>query len=173
MRATEFTELQFITDKNGSFKFISMQNYYNLLYREEEREMITFCQENSLGKVGCIPRSPIAKGLLARSVKPQSEHETDSWLGVLSLLKTVDDEIINRVEKVAEKLGVSMANVATAWVISKGHSPIVGIKTVERVEDTIRSTKLKLNEDDIKYFEEPYHPKSWFLNDYSETGLKY
>lgn len=166
MRATEFAELQFIADKNGWFKFISMQNYYNLLYREEEREMIPFCQTNTLGKVGCIPYSPIAMGLLARPVNSQSQHnrtnDTDKWLGTISLLKVADDEIINRVEKVADKLGVSMANVATAWVISKGATPIVGINTVERVEDTIRSISLKLSEEDIKYLEEPYAPKPVF-----------
>lgn len=166
MRATDFAELQFVADKNGWFKFISMQNYYNLLYREEEREMIPYCQDNIFGKVGCIPWSPIARGLLARPVAAESEHnrnnETDLYLSIISLLKTVDDEIITRVEKVSKKLGASMANVATAWVISKGHTPIIGINTVERVEDTIRAISLKLSEEDIKYLEEPYVPKAVF-----------
>lgn len=167
MRATEFAELQYVADKNGWFKFISMQNYYNLLYREEEREMIPYCNDNILGKVGCIPWSPIARGLLARPVNSESEHNrnnnTDIMIGKLtnSELKA-DAEIISRVEKVAKKLGVSMANVATAWVVSKGHTPIVGINTLERVDDTINALSLKLSDEDIKYLEEPYIPRAVF-----------
>lgn len=166
MRATDFAELQYVADKNGWFKFISMQNYYNLVYREEEREMIPYCNDNIFGKVGCIPWSPIARGLLARPWKSESQHnrnsDTDIYISLLTGLQYADEEIINRVEKVAKKLGVSMANVATAWVISKGHTPIVGINTEERVDDTIRAISLKLSEEDIKYLEEPYVPKPVF-----------
>lgn len=167
MRATEFAELQYVADKNGWFKFISMQNYYNLLYREEEREMIPYCKENLFGKVGCIPWSPIARGLLARPVNAESKHNRNSNTDILIGLLTnpelsADNEIISRVEKVAKKLEVSMANVATAWVISKGHTPIVGINTEERVEDTLRGIFLKLSDEDIKYLEEPYVPKPVF-----------
>lgn len=163
MRATEFAELQYVADKNGWFKFISMQNYYNLIYREEEREMIPYCKDNMFGQVGCIPWSPIARGLLARPVDAQSEHnrnsDTDIMISLLKKLGGADDEIILRVEKIAAKLGVSMANVATAWVISKGHTPIVGINTLARVDDTLRAILLKLSEEDVKYLEEPYVPK--------------
>lgn len=164
MRATEFAELQFIAEKNGWFKFISMQNYYNLIYREEEREMIPFCSGTSLGKVGCIPWSPIARGILARPLKEPSQHnrnlETDASQKASQVREnTPDAEIIQRVEEVAKKHGVSMANVATAWVISKGHSPIVGINTVERVENTLVAISLKLTDEEIKYLEEPYKPK--------------
>ena len=68
MRAVDFAQLQFIAEQNGWHKFISMQNYYNLIYREEEREMIPFCQTNYLSKVGIIPWSPLARGVLARSL---------------------------------------------------------------------------------------------------------
>lgn len=167
MKATEFAQLQFLADKNGWFKFISMQNFYNLIYREEEREMIPFCEDNIFGKVGCIPWSPIARGLLARPVDSDSEYNRNAQTDILLKHLTVREveserEIINRVETVAKKLGVSMANVATAWVISKGHTPIVGINTIERVEDTLRAISLKLSEEDIKYLEEPYVPKAVF-----------
>lgn len=166
MKAVEFAELQFIADKNGWFKFISMQNYYNLIYREEEREMIPFCQSSSLGKVGCIPWSPIARGLLARPYNTESENnrseKTDFLQAALKKSASQDKAIIDRVEEVAKKLDVSMTNVATAWVISKGCSPIVGINSVARVEDTVRSIRLKLTEEDIKYLEEPYESKAVF-----------
>lgn len=167
MRATEFAELQYVADKNGWFKFISMQNYYNLLYREEEREMIPYCKDNIFGKVGCIPWSPIARGLLARPTNVESEHnrndKTDIMIGKLTgpELKA-DQEINRRVEEVANKLGVSMANVATAWVIGKGHTPIVGINTLDRVDDTIKAISLKLLDEDVKYLEEPYIPRAVF-----------
>ncbi|KAK6463202.1 NADP-dependent oxidoreductase domain-containing protein [Scheffersomyces coipomensis] len=162
MKATEFAQLQFIADKNGWFKFISMQNYYNLIYREEEREMVPFCNDNVIGKVGLIPWSPIAMGILARPYNPDAKHARDS--PIINLLKynevsKSDVEIINRVEETAKKHGVSMATIATAWLISKGASPIVGLNSVERVEELARATTFKLTEDEIKYLEEPYEPK--------------
>jgi len=165
MKATEFSQLQFIADKNGWFKFISMQNYYNLLYREEEREMIPFCNESDFGKVGLIPWSPNARGLLARPVNAQSKFNrntsSDKTLKTLGLdvLSDNDKEIVNRVEEVAKERGVSMAVVSSAWVLSKGCAPIVGINSEERIEDTIEAIKLKLTEKEINYLEEPYVAK--------------
>ncbi|KAK6453995.1 NADP-dependent oxidoreductase domain-containing protein, partial [Scheffersomyces xylosifermentans] len=133
MRAVEFVQLQFIADKNGWFKFISMQNYYNLLYREEEREMIPFCNDNEFGKVGLIPYSPIARGVLARPVGVLSTHnrntdvdKTKKSMG-LSNLSEADIEIINRVEEIAIKRGVSMVVISSAWDFSKGAFPIIGL----------------------------------------------
>lgn len=167
MRAVEFAELQFTAEKHGWFKFVSMQNYYNLLYREEEREMIPFCLNLTLGSVTCIPWSPIARGLLSRPLGSQSDvgstrSETDGTILFVGLknLTDADSEIIKRVEEVAKKHNVSMANVATAWVLSKGHAPIVGINSVERVEDTLKAFELTLSEDEVKYLEEPYVPRA-------------
>lgn len=166
MRAVEFAELQFTAERNGWFKFISMQNYYNLLYREEEREMIPFCKKLVLGSVTCIPWSPIARGLLSRPLEAQSDlgssrGATDVVFQRLGLksLSEADSEIIKRVEEVAKKHRVSMAIVATAWVLSKGHAPIVGINSVERVEDILKSFDVKLSEEEIGYLEEPYVPR--------------
>lgn len=164
MKAVEFAELQFIAEQNGWFKFISMQNYYNLLYREEEREMIPFCNDSFLGKVGCIPWSPIARGVLARPYGVQSTNRNssnDSYIKSIGLedSEASDKEIINRTEEIAKKHGVPMAAVATAWVVSKGASPTVGINKVERVADSLKALELKLTEEEIAYLEEPYVPK--------------
>ncbi|KAK6462694.1 NADP-dependent oxidoreductase domain-containing protein [Scheffersomyces coipomensis] len=162
LRATEFAELQFIADKNGWFKFISAQNYYNLLYREDEREMIPFAERNSLGKVGLIPWSPIAMGNLARPYDPNAKfrriHPIVDILQYNDFPKS-DIEIINRVEGVAKKYDTSMIIVATAWLISKGACPIVGLNSVERVEEIVKATHFKLTEEEIKYLEQPYEPK--------------
>nr|WOG36155.1 uncharacterized protein [Candida metapsilosis] len=164
MKATEFAQLQFIAEQNGWHKFISMQNYYNLIYREEEREMIPFCKENDLSKVGIIPWSPIARGVLTRPVgevsanKRQDSDQKFTRLG-LDALTDADTEIIKRVEKVAKDHGESMAVIATAWVISKGCNPIVGLNSEKRVEDIIKATVVKLSDDEVKYLEEPYTPK--------------
>ncbi|KAI5961571.1 LPG20 [Candida theae] len=165
MKATEFAELQFIAEHNGWHKFISMQNYYNLIYREEEREMIPFCKSNDLSKVGIIPWSPIARGVLTRPVGKVSENkrqESDKTFARLGLdnLTDADKEIINRIEKVAKDHNESMAVIATAWVISKGCNPIVGLNSEKRVEDIIRATTVELSEDEFKYLEEPYKPKN-------------
>ncbi|KAK6453996.1 aryl-alcohol dehydrogenase [Scheffersomyces xylosifermentans] len=165
MRAVEFAQLQFIADKNGWFKFISMQNFYNLLYREEEREMIPFCNDNEFGKVGLIPWSPIARGVLARPLGVQSSYNRNSNtdrgqpLFGLNDSSEPDKQIINRVEEISKKHGVSMAVVASAWVLSKGAFPIIGLNSEERVDDALKSLTLKLSDEEIAYLEEPYQPK--------------
>ncbi|EGW35047.1 uncharacterized protein SPAPADRAFT_58179 [Spathaspora passalidarum NRRL Y-27907] len=168
MKAVEFAQLQFIADKNGWHKFISMQNYYNLLYREEEREMIPFCQEGDFGKVGLIPWSPIARGVLSRPLSASSvnkRNESDKSFQRLHLddLPEADKEIVNRVEVLSKKRGVSMAVVATAWVISKGCNPIVGLSSTARVDDILGATTFKLSEEEIKYLEEPYVARAFML----------
>ncbi|KAI5953549.1 LPG20 [Candida jiufengensis] len=165
MKATEFAQLQFIAEQNGWFKFISMQNYYNLLYREEEREMIPFCQTNDFGKVAIIPWSPLATGVLARpaNVKSESKRGDDDG-GILKMLgldnlKDNEKEILNRVEELAKKHDVSMAVIAIAWALKKGCNPIVGVSSVKRVDDNVRAANLKLTDEEAKYLEEPYQPK--------------
>ena len=160
MAAWEFQTLQNIADKHGWHKFICMQNYYNLLYREEEREMIPYCHDTG---VGLIPWSPIARGILARpweSRDTRREH-SDKMLAFLirSRETDVDKAIVERVEKVAKANNVSMAAVATAWCISKGVNPIIGLSTKARIDEALKNSKLKLALEDIKYLEEPYLPK--------------
>ena len=159
MRATEFAELQFTAEKNGWHKFIVVQDLYNLLYREEEREMIPFAKKHG---VGIIPWSPNARGVLTRPLSETSErHKSDPQFKNLGLnnLTEEDKEIVNRVEEVAKKHSVSQAIVATAWVLSKGTYPIVGLNSVARVEEAVVASHFKLTEDEIEYLEEPYKPK--------------
>ncbi|ODQ57155.1 hypothetical protein WICANDRAFT_35844 [Wickerhamomyces anomalus NRRL Y-366-8] len=168
MKAVEFAEYQHIADKNGWQKFISMQSFYNLLNREDEREMNYYCDKTG---VGLIPWSPLAGGTLARPVpKEESEFTTRTQVTKFNALigggftaedntKIVDIEIIKRVGEIAGKKNVTMAAVATAWVISKGAAPIIGFSSEKRVLDAVIGANLKLTEDEIKYLEEPYQPR--------------
>ncbi|KAK6456538.1 uncharacterized protein RJT20DRAFT_5922 [Scheffersomyces xylosifermentans] len=114
MRAVEFVELQYIAEKNGWFKFISMQNYYNLLYREEEREMIPFCNYNELGKVGLIPWSPIARGILARPIGSQSSHNRSSATDSLQSYFGLDN---NSIAEIEIELKPSLQGTTSAWLL--------------------------------------------------------
>ena len=161
MAAWEFQTLQTIAENHNWHKFISMQNYYNLLYREEEREMLPYCRDAG---VGCIPWSPIARGVLARPWGDRStkRETTDNFLKSLirSRENDVDKTIVDRLEEVAKKRGVGMAMVATAWCLGKeGVNPIVGLGSKERIDQAVEACKLRLTEEEEKYLEEPYLPK--------------
>jgi aryl-alcohol dehydrogenase-like predicted oxidoreductase len=162
MAAWEFQMLQNIADKNGWHKFISMQNYHHLLYREEEREMIPYCKETG---VALIPWSPLARGLLTRPFSPAAfpttRHSTDKYLHsqLLSRISQVDKEIIQRVEDVAKRMSVSMAAVATAWCLAKGDIPIIGLSSRSRIDEAVKSASITLTEEDVKYLDELYMPK--------------
>ena len=156
MWATQFAQMQFTAEQNGWTKFISMQNYYNLCYREEEREMNRFCKETG---VGIIPWSPLSAGRLARPVgydgsmrsKMPSPHDNGTT--------EADEEIISRVEKVAEKKGWKMSQVALLWLRSKGAVPIVGFNSVGRIDEALGIRGKSLTDEDVKYLEGPYVPK--------------
>ncbi|CAO2655796.1 Nn.00g045990.m01.CDS01 [Neocucurbitaria sp. VM-36] len=160
MAAWEFQTLQNIADRNGWHKFVSMQNYYNLIYREEEREMIPYCQDTG---VGLIPWSPIARGVLTRpwSDRSSKRAETDKFADALVYQRedAIDKKIIERVEEVAKKHNVSMACIATSWCIKKGVCPIIGISSKERIEEAVQNIHFKLSDEDAKYLEEVYVPK--------------
>ncbi|KAI4954717.1 hypothetical protein J4E86_006027 [Alternaria arbusti] len=161
MAAWEFQTLQNIADRNGWHKFVSMQNYYNLIYREEEREMIPYCQDTG---VGLIPWSPIARGALTRpwSDRSSKRAETDKFLEMLvhGREDAIDKKIIERVEEVAKKHNVSMACIATAWTIKKGVCPIIGLSSKERIDETVKNSNFNLSDEDAKYLEEVYVPKA-------------
>ena len=153
--------LQWIARTNGWHEFISMQNYHNLIYREEEREMIPYCQ--SIG-VGLIPWSPVARGVLGRpwGERTTNREETDNFLKSLIRKKEteVDKTIVDRLEEVAKKNGVSMTCIATAWSIKKGCMPIIGLGSKERIDEAVFNANYKLSDEDAKYLEEPYMPKT-------------
>lgn len=160
MRAYQFIMMQNVAEKNGWTKFISMQNLYHLNYREEEREMIAYC---NLTGVGIIPYSPNNKGLLAR---PLSSVLGDTTRGneVPRNLTEGDKEIVNRVEILAKKHNVGMSTVALAWLLHKGANPIVGFSKPERIDDSVAAIKLKLTPEEIAYLEEPYVTKKPFIS---------
>ncbi|KAL8906525.1 MAG: hypothetical protein Q9207_001963 [Kuettlingeria erythrocarpa] len=161
MAAWEFQTLQNIADKHGWHKFISMQNYHNLLYREEEREMIPYCADTG---VGCIPWSPVARGILAHPWGDRSSlrESTDEFMRTtLRPSETeVDKAIVDRLEEVAGKKGFKMAQLATAWVLRReGVNPIIGLGSKERIDEAVAALKVKLTDEEARYLEEPYLPK--------------
>jgi aryl-alcohol dehydrogenase-like predicted oxidoreductase len=156
MPCWKFARLQYTAKMNNWATFSSMQGFYNLLYREEEREMNPFCQAEG---IGLIPWSPLARGLLAKplnTVTARSEQDTKAkkWFQG----GQQDAEIIQRVEKVAKEKGVSMASVATAWCLHRGACPIVGLNSLERIEKATEALGVELSNSDMQYLEEPYAP---------------
>ncbi|CAO1601847.1 hypothetical protein XANCAGTX0491_005483 [Xanthoria calcicola] len=153
----QFASMQFMAEKNGWTKFISMQNCYHLCYREEEREMNKFCNETG---VGIIPWGPLFGGLLA---KPLGVESTRSQMSVAMSggLTEADEGIIKRVQEVAEKKGWKMSQVALAWVRGKGCVPIMGLTSanVQRLEEACAVKDMRLTEEETKYLEELYVPK--------------
>ena len=137
-----------------------MQNFYNLLYREEEREMIPYCQHAGLG---IIPWSPIARGVLARpwGDRSTSRAETDKSINALIRSQETESDKVTteRVEEVAKKHGVTMAKVAATWTMKKGCCPIMGLNTKERIDEAVGIANWDLPEEDAKYLEEAYRPK--------------
>jgi versiconal hemiacetal acetate reductase len=161
MQAWEFQKLQNLAEKNRWHKFISMQNYWNLLHREEEREMVPYCND---ANIGLIPWSALARGALARSFTARGgvRDENDKLLANLVRgqgSQDVDEIIINRVEEVAKERRVSMAIVALAWCLKKGAYPITGMNSKKRIDDSIEAVKFSLSDVEISYLEEPYKPK--------------
>lgn len=151
--------MQNVAERHNWHQFISMQNYYNLLYREEEREMLPYCADTG---IGIIPWSPVARGKLARpwgSGKTKRE-ETDAYMGALiDRENEVDKTIVDRVEEIAQRKGVGMAAIATAWALSKGANPIVGLNTKDRIDQAVVAISVKLSDAEVTYLEEPYLPK--------------
>ena len=142
-------------------RFVSMQNHYNLVYREEEREMIPQCIDQG---VGVLPWSPIARGLLAGTRTREGERlttrsRTDSF-GDSLYTPDVDFDVVDRVSEVAAERGVPSAQVALAWLLHKPGvtAPIVGATKVEHLEDALAAEQLALSDDEIARLEEPYVP---------------
>jgi len=154
----QFQMLNHVAEVNHWTKFISMQNCYSLLYREEEREMNAYC--NHAG-IGIIPYSPMSDGHLTRPIGTGQSTRLSVVKGspFERQFTESDKAIINRVEELAKKKNVPMAQIALAWIQNKCTSPIVGINKVERVESAIVKADL-LSADEIKYLEEPYTPQN-------------
>ena len=158
MAAWQFQKAQYVAEKHGWTKFVTMQNLYNLIYREEERDMIPLCEDM---KVGLTPWSPNAKGRLARKPGTVTQRYNNETVGkrFFPLSDQSDLEIIRRVEELAEKRGVPMIQISMAWLLSKPAvtAPILGATKLRHFEEAIIGLDdVKLTEEEIKYLEEPY-----------------
>ncbi len=159
----QFARMISVARERGMAEFVSMQNYYNLVYREEEREMMKFCADQGLA---VMPWSPLARGYLAGSGVGETAStvrgRTDSFSKVLGLGSRQDETVRRRVNEVAEKHGTKPAVVALAWVLAKSYitSPIVGASKPHHLEDAIAALSLKLDPRTIAKLEEPYQPKA-------------
>ncbi len=147
-------------EQPGLEPFATMQNHYNLVYREEEREMLPFCKQEG---VGVIPWAPLAGGFLARpheQMHATRRGETSSSLRRRPYPDNGGVEINERVEELADQNGVSMAQIAVAWLLHKEwvDVPIVGATKVEHLEDIVEATEIDFSESDLSYLEEPYGP---------------
>jgi 1-deoxyxylulose-5-phosphate synthase len=161
MFAWQFAKAQHVAERNGWTRFVSMQNHYNLVYREEEREMIPLCIDQG---VGVIPWSPLARGVLAGNRSRDGERrttrsETDQFTDYLYSQPT-DFDVVERVAKVAAERGVPPAQIALAWLLGKPGvtAPIIGATKLGHVTDALGAEELELTDDEVKRLEEPYLP---------------
>jgi aryl-alcohol dehydrogenase-like predicted oxidoreductase len=165
MFAWQFAKGQYVAEMNGWTKFVSMQNHYNLVYREEEREMNPQCIDMG---VGLIPWSPLARGFLAGNRTRDKGGETtrsksDGFAHNMYYSDT-DFDIVDRCKELADRLGKSAAQVALAWMLHKPGitAPIIGATKMQHMDDAIAAVDINLSADDIAYLEEPYQPKVIF-----------
>jgi len=157
MYAWQFQKALYIAEKHGWTKFVSMQNHLNLIYREEEREMLPLCKEE---KIGVIPYSPLAGGKLAR--EKSTDRELKDKIAIQKYIPSsdIDQPIIDRQKIIAEKYGVPRAHIALAWLLQKEpvNAPIVGATKQEQLDDAKAALSLTLTDEDILFLEELYVP---------------
>lgn len=158
MWAWQFAKALYTSEMLGFARFVSMQNHYNLCYREEEREMIPLCKDQG---IGLIPWSPLARGFLTGRYKrgktpDSSRYRTDKYMAD-RFFRPEDFDVVERAEEVAKEKGVTTSQIAIAWLLHKGViSPIIGATKVEHLEEAVGSLDVKLSADDMKRLEEPY-----------------
>ena len=159
MFAWEFERLNNIAEKHNWTKFVSMQNQYNLIYREEEREMMPLCRDR---KIAVVPWSPLAGGRCARSWGTQTERSKIDAVSpmVWGATEAQDRKVVEALEDVSKKNGNTMAQNALAWILSKPYvtAPIVGTTSVRHVEEAVAALDIKLSDEEIKALEAPYVP---------------
>lgn len=160
MFAWQFAKAQHVAETHGWTKFVSMQNHYNLAYREEEREMIPLCLDQ---QVGCIPWSPLARGLLAGSrerggkqltVRAGSDQYAEDLYG------DTDFDVVDAVREVAAERGLPPAQIALAWLLGKPaiSAPVVGATKLNHLDDAVAAVEVSLSEEEIARLEAPYQP---------------
>jgi aryl-alcohol dehydrogenase (NADP+) len=156
MYAWQFAKMLHVAGHNGWTRFVSMQDHYNLVYREEEREMFPLCQDEG---IGVIPWSPLAGGRLARDRDDVTERSATDEFGK-RLYSEHDRPIVDKVAEIAAKRGISRAQVALAWLHSTSvvTAPIVGVTRPLQLEDALASVEVELTADEIEQLEVPYGP---------------
>ncbi|QYK67538.1 aldo/keto reductase [Paenibacillus sp. S02] len=159
MYAWQFLKAQHVAERNGWTKFVAMQDHYNLMYREEEREMLPMCTEE---KIRVMPWSPLAAGRLARPWGETDERAKVDAIGkaIYSATADSDRQVVERVAKVAETRGVPMSQIALAWLLHKDPvtAPIVGTTEISHIEDAIAALSIQLTPEEMALLEEPYVP---------------
>jgi aryl-alcohol dehydrogenase-like predicted oxidoreductase len=158
MYAWQFAKALYTADLHGWTRFISMQNHYNLLYREEEREMMGLCAAEG---IGVLPWSPLARGRLARAWGEQTTKRSDTdqfTKAIYTKTEEADKKVVDRLGEVAERRGVPRATLALAWMLGKPviTSPIVGATKKNHLDDAVAALSVKLTADEIALLEEPY-----------------
>ena len=161
MHAYQFAKMLYTADKMGATRFVSMQNHYNLVYREEEREMMPLCREEG---IAVTPWSPLARGFLAGNRRTGDfgdtvRAKTDEY-GQKMYFQPSDFKVVDRLTEIANKRGVSNARVALAWVLQQPGmtSPIIGASKLEQLDDLVAALDLILDEGELKSLAEPYQP---------------
>lgn len=163
MYAWQFAKALHLQEANGWTRFVSMQNLYNLLYREEEREMIPLCEDEG---VGLIPWSPLARGFLAGTRTRENWGETarakSDTMAQEQYYGDLDFDIVDRVKALAEQRGVSPAQVALAWLLHKPavDAPIIGATKMQHLEEAVEATEIALSKEEISALEDLYRPRA-------------
>ena len=159
MYGYQFLKMQYAAEKNNWTKFVSMQNHYNLLYREDERELIPICDDMNISRTSY---SPLAGGRLSRptwSADTLRSKTDKAAANKYDSTKDMDMEIVKRVDELAKKKNVSMTQIALAWQLAKGvASPIIGVTKEKYLDDAVGTFHVKLSKEDIDYLEELYVP---------------
>lgn len=161
MYAWQFLKMLHVSDSKGLARFVTMQNHYNLVYREEEREMVPLCLSEG---VGLLPWSPLARGFLAGNRSQQGRGETlraktDAYAHSL-YYNEADFVVVERLTEIAKQRGVPNAQIALAWLLNKPGvtAPIVGASKLQHLDDAIQALTINLSEQEIRALEEPYQP---------------
>ncbi|WP_418281945.1 aldo/keto reductase [Halorubrum sp. DTA98] len=160
MWAHQFAEALHTSEANGFDRFVTMQNHYNLVYREEEREMLPYCEEKG---IGVMPWSPLARGYLTRpdeEIDATLRGETEEHIYDHPYREGGGREINERVEELAAENGVKMAQIGLAWLFQNEfvETPIVGTTSIEHLEDAVEALDVDLSDSDVEWLEEPYEP---------------
>ncbi|MFF3906234.1 aldo/keto reductase [Streptomyces sp. NPDC001848] len=158
MYAWQFSKAQYTARQNGLTRFVSMQNHYNLLYREEEREMLPLCADQG---VGTLPWSPLARGRLTRDWDESTERSRTDEFGK-KLYQEGDREIVEAVSSVAAERGIPRAQVALAWLLHQDTvaAPIVGVTKPRHIDDAVAAVDVQLTDKEIRALQEPYTPRA-------------